>query len=179
MEELHHSLDHRTAWVRACPSTKLPHRLLWHRAGLLAHHRSAIRKMLMSGLLWAPERHSWGKEDVWHHMNSEHRMGFSQRESGLVSPMMGIAASYGSLFPSLKDAAAAHGSMPVLAGAVCLAPRVALRPLLHSFLEKGPKLSPGHIQPMGQWLVLRDPDHLSQNMVPCLALHIFWHRCWD
>lgn len=55
MEELHCNLGHRTAWVHACPGTKLPHRLLWHRAGLLAHHRSAIRKMLMSGLLWAPE----------------------------------------------------------------------------------------------------------------------------
>lgn len=106
-------------------------------------------------------------------MNSEHRMVFSQRESGLVSPTMGIAASYGSPFPNLKDAVAAHGSKPALAGAVCLAPCVALRPLLHSFMAKGLKLSPGHIQPMGQWLVLKDPDDLSQNMVPCLALHIF------
>ena len=67
----------------------------------------------------------------------------------------------------------------ILAGAICWAPCVALRPLLHSSMTKGLKLSPGHIQPMGPWLVLKDPDHLSHNMVPCLALHILWHRCWD
>ena len=63
----------------------------------------------MSGLLWGPEIHSWGKEDVWHHMNIEHRMGFSRRDGGLVSPKMGVAASYRCPSPDLKDATAAYG----------------------------------------------------------------------
>lgn len=70
-------------------------------------------------------------------------------------------------------------ALSILAGAVCWAPCVALRPLLHSSMAKGLRLSPGHIQPMGQWLVLKDPGHLSHNTVPRLALHVVWHRCWD
>ena len=88
-----------------------------------------------------------------------------------VSPKMDVAASYRSPAPGLKDAIAAHGSKHpcrshLLGSVGCT------KTLLHSSMANGLKLTPGHIQLMGQWLVLMDSDHLTHDMVPCLALHI-------